>query len=44
MNTQIIEMAAVVAAFMGAGIFWMWLQVRKFDRKYGHTYNRVPDK
>lgn len=43
MNTQIVEMAVVAAAFAGAGIFWMWLQVRKFDRTYGHTYNRAPD-
>jgi hypothetical protein len=42
MNSQIIEMAVVAAAFMAGGIFWMWLQVRKFDRKYGHTYTRPP--
>ncbi|MGI3901489.1 MAG: hypothetical protein ACRYGP_23360 [Janthinobacterium lividum] len=42
MNTQIVEMALVVAAFMGCGILWMWLQVRKFDKRYGHTHTRPP--
>lgn len=38
LNTRIDEMALVAAAV----VFWMWLRVHMFDRKYGHTDDRPP--
>ena len=43
MNTQILLMDIALAAFCGGGLIWLWLQVRKFDENYGHTYTRPPE-
>ena len=43
MNTQIALMAGVTAVLFGGVYLWLRDSVRKFDRTYGHTYNRTPD-
>lgn len=42
MNTQIILMAGVTAVCFGGIYLWLRGSVRKFDKRYGHTYDRPP--
>ena len=41
-NPQTLLMAIALAVFCGERFIWLWIQVRKFDEKYGHTYTLPP--
>lgn len=42
LNPLIVAMGVATAAVIAIGYVLLWMSTRKFDRKYGHTYDRPP--